>query len=40
MNGYLSYMSAAILWDIPCIETVIGREITEGDAEENNGVRL
>ena len=34
MNGYLSYMSAAILWDIPCIETVIGREITEGDAEE------
>lgn len=34
MDGYLSYLSAAVLWDIPCIETVIGKKITEGDAEE------
>ncbi len=34
MDGYISYLSAAILWGIPCIETVIGKKITEGDAEE------
>lgn len=34
MNGYLSYISAAKLWDIPCIETVIGRRIAENDVKE------
>ncbi len=34
MDGYISYLSAAILWGIPCIETVIGKKITENDAEE------
>lgn len=29
MDGYLSYLSAAVLWDIPCIETVIGYKIQE-----------
>ena len=34
MYGYKSYLSAAILWGITCIETVIGKKITEDDAEE------
>jgi hypothetical protein len=31
MEGYISGISAAIIWDIPCIETVIGRKISEID---------
>jgi hypothetical protein len=34
MNGYLSYLSAAVFWDVPYIETVIGRKVTESDVEE------
>lgn len=34
MNGYFSYVSAAIHWNIPCLDVVIGREITECDVEE------
>ncbi len=34
MDGYLSNLTAAVLWDIPYIEAVIGRKITEGDVEE------
>ena len=30
----MSYISAAILWNVPYFETVIGKKITEGDAEE------
>ncbi len=44
MNGYLSYLSAAKTWDIPYLETVIGKKITEEDVEEitvsNNNAQL
>lgn len=31
MKKYLSYFSAAKVWNIPCIETVLGYKITEAD---------
>jgi hypothetical protein len=34
MNSYLSCLSAAIFWDVPHIETVIGRKITVYDVVE------
>ncbi len=34
MDGYLSYFSAAKVWNIPCIEAVIGKVITENDASD------
>ena len=34
MEEYLSYFSAAALWNIPCIEAVLGFEITETDPVE------
>lgn len=34
MEGYLSHFSAAMLWKIPYVETVIGKEITGIDAAD------
>ncbi len=34
MNGYLSYETAALIWDIPCIEAVLGNDINESDITE------
>ena len=31
MEGFISHFSAAKMWNIPCIETVIGNEITGSD---------
>lgn len=32
MEGYISNLSAAMMWNIPCIETVIGNEIMRAEA--------
>lgn len=34
MEGYISHFSAAKMWNIPCIESVIGNEITGIDAAD------
>ena len=31
MKGYISRFSAAKMWNIPCIEAVIGNEVTESE---------
>ncbi len=34
MKGYLSHKSAAVIWDIPCIETILGEDISKSDITE------
>lgn len=33
MEGYFSHLSAARIWNIPCVEAVFGNEITETDLD-------